>query len=390
MMRIAAGLLAALLAAPAAAQQPPLKIGMVAPFSGVAADYGKQMEAGARAWLRIHGDTIAGRKVELIVRDTTGPNPEIAKRLAQELVTRDKVDFLAGFGFTPEALAAAPIATEAKTPMVVMNAASSVVTTRSPYIARFSMTLQQVSAPMAQWAAKNGIKRVYTLVADYAPGIDSEEAFKRAFTAAGGQVVDSVRTPLRNPEFAPYVQRIKDAKPEAVFMFVPAGEQSIAFMKAFEERGLAKEGIKVIATGDLTDDNVLNNMGEPVAGVITSHHYSAYHDSPENKAFVKAFHEVAKDLPRPNFMGVGGYDGMAAIAEVTKKLGGKVDGDKAMEAFKGLKLASPRGPISIDPATRDIVQTVYIRRVQKIGNEYWNVEFDRFNDVKDPGKEEKK
>ncbi len=366
--------------------QEPVKIGVVAPFSGVAADYGKQMEAGIRAWLRINGDTVAGRRIQLIVRDTTGPNPEIAKRLAQELVTRDKVDFLAGFGFTPEALAAAPVATEAKVPMIVMNAASSVVTTRSPYIARFSMTLPQVSAPMAMWAAKNGIRKVYTLVADYAPGIDSENAFKAAFTTAGGQVVDSVRVPLRNPEFAPYVQRIKDAKPEAVFMFVPAGEQSIAFMKAFEERGLAKAGIRVIATGDLTDDNVLNAIGEPVLGVITSHHYSAAHDSPENKAFVTSFRQVAKDLPRPNFMAVGGYDGMAAIAEVVKKLGNRIDGDQAMEILKGLKLTSPRGPISIDPATRDIIQTVYIRRVEKIGGEYYNVEFDKYPDVKDPGK----
>jgi branched-chain amino acid transport system substrate-binding protein len=370
--------------------QEPVKVGLVAPFSGVAADYGKQMEAGIKAYFKLHGDTFAGRKIQIIVRDTTGPNPEIAKRLAQELVTRDKVDFLAGFGFTPEALAAAPVATEAKVPMVVMNAASSVVTTRSPYIARFSMTLPQVSAPMATWAARNGIKKVYTLVADYAPGIDSETAFKNAFTAAGGQVVDSVRVPLRNPDFAPFVQRIKDAKPEAVFMFVPAGEQSIAFMKAFEERGLAKDGIRVIATGDLTDDNVLNAMGDPVVGVITSHHYSAAHDSPENKAFVKAFKEVQKDLARPNFMGVGGYDGMAAIAEVVKKLGGRIDGDKAMEILKTMKLTSPRGPISIDPATRDIVQTVYIRRVQKVGNEYYNVEFDKFPDVKDPGKQEEK
>src|SRR3954447_23653676 len=328
---VAAG--AALLCIPAFAQQP-LKIGVVAPFSGVAGDYGKQMEGGIRAWLKIHGDTIAGRKVQLIIRDTTGPNPEIAKRLAQELVTRDNVDFLAGFGFTPEAMAAAPVATEAKKPMIVMNAASSVVTTRSPYIARFSMTLPQVSAPMATWAAKNGIKKVYTLVADYAPGIDSEAAFKKEFEAKGGQVVDSVRVPLRNPDFAPFVQRIKDAKPEAVFMFVPAGEQSIAFMKSFEERGLAKAGIKVIATGDLTDDTILNTEGDSVLGVITSHHYSAAHDSPENKAFVKAFHEVTQDLKRPNFMAVGGYDGMAAIAEVVKKLGNNIDGDKAMEILK--------------------------------------------------------
>ncbi len=375
----------ALLAAPLALAQD-VKIGLVAPFSGVAADYGKQMEAGMKAWMKIHGDTVAGRKIQILVRDTTGPNPEIAKRLAQELVTRDKVDFLAGFGFTPSALAAAPVATESKTPMVVMNAASSVVTTRSPYIVRFSMTLPQVSAPMATWAAKNGIRKVYTLVADYAPGLDAEKAFAAAFTAAGGAIVDSVRVPLRNPDFAPFVQRIKDAKPEAVFMFVPAGEQGIAFMKAFEERGLAKEGIKVIATGDLTDDDVLQTMGEPVLGVITSHHYSAHHDSAQNKAFVKAFGEVNTELKRPNFMAVGGYDGMAAIAEVVKKLGNAIDGDKAMEILKNVKMTSPRGPIAIDPATRDIVQTVYIRRVQRVGNDYYNVEFDRFPDVKDPGK----
>ncbi|HEX4780027.1 MAG TPA: ABC transporter substrate-binding protein [Usitatibacter sp.] len=380
-------LAALILGAAAVHAQEPVRVGVVAPFSGVAADYGKQMEAGMKAWMGIHGDTVNGRKIELLVRDTGGPNPEVAKRLAQELVARDKVDFLAGFGFTPEAMAAAPVATESKTPMIVMNAASSVVTTRSPYIARFSMTLPQVSAPMATWAAKNGIKKVYTLVADYAPGVDAENQFRKTFTEAGGTVVDSVRVPLKNPDFAPFVQRIKDSKPDAVFMFVPAGEQSIAFMKAFEERGLARQGIKVIATGDLTDDDVLQSMGEPVLGVITSHHYSAAHDSPENKAFVAAFRKVSGGLARPNFMGVGGYDGMAAIAEVVKKEGpGHIDGDKAMEILKGLKMTSPRGPIAIDPATRDIVQTVYIRRVQKVGGEYYNVEFDKFPDVKDPGK----
>jgi branched-chain amino acid transport system substrate-binding protein len=339
-----------------------------------------------RAYLKQHGDTIAGRKIELLIRDTGGPNPEVAKRLAQELVTRDKVDFLAGFGYTPEAMAAAPIATEAKTPMIVMNAASSVVTTRSPYIARFSMTLPQVSAPMADWAWKNGIRKVYSLVTDFAPGIDSETSFKARFTALGGQVVDAVRMPLRNPDYGPFVQRAKDAKPDAVFIFVPAGQDAVGFMKAFEERGLAKEGIKPIGPGDLTDDYVLNSIGDPVVGVITTHHYSAAHDSPENKAFVAAFNEVAKDLGRPNFMGVGGYDGMAAIAEVVKKLGNNIDGDKAMEVLKNLRMTSPRGPIHIDPATRDIVQTVYVRKVEKKGNEYWNVEFDKFPEVKDPGK----
>jgi len=363
-----------------------VKIGVIAPFTGPAAGFGKQIEAGMRAYMKINGDTFAGRKVQLIVRDTGGPNPEVAKRLAQELIARDKVDFLAGFGYTPEALAVAPVATEAKKPMIVMNAATSVITTRSPYIARFSMTLPQVSVPMATWAWKNGIKKVYTLVTDFGPGIDSETSFKNAFTALGGQVVDSVRTPLRNPEYAPYVQRAKDAKPDAIFLFVPAGQDSIAFMKAYDERGLAQAGIKLIATGDLTDDYVLNSLGDPVIGIVTTHHYSAAHDSPENKAFVKAFGEVAKDLGRPNFMGVGGYDGMSAIAEVVKKLGNTIDGDKAMEILKDMKLASPRGPISIDPATRDIVQTVYVRRVEKKGAELWNVEFDKFESVKDPGK----
>jgi branched-chain amino acid transport system substrate-binding protein len=388
MTRLALAALA-LCAATAFAQEP-LRIGLVAPFSGPFADYGKEFEGGMRAWMKMHGDTVAGRKIEIIARDTGGPNPETSKRLSQELVTRDKVDFLAGYGFTPDALAAAPVATEAKKPLVVMNAAGSVVTTRSPYIVRFSMTLQQVSAPMATWAARNGIKKVYTLVTDYAPGIDSETAFKNEFAKHGGQVIDSVRVPLRNPEFAPYVQRIKDAKPDAVFMFVPAGEQSIAFMKAFEERGLKQAGIRVIATGDLTDDDILNSMGDPVLGVITSHHYSAAHDSPENKAFLQAFKQVAPGVARANFMAVGGFDGMAAIAQVAGKLGGKIDGDKAMEIFKTIRMTSPRGPISIDPATRDIVQTVYIRRVEKKGNEYWNIEFDKFPDVKDPGKEEKK
>jgi branched-chain amino acid transport system substrate-binding protein len=363
----------------------PIKIGVVASFSGPFADYGKNIENGMRTYLKLNGDTIANRKIELIVRDTTGPAPDVAKRLAQELLTRDKVSFLAGFDFTPNAMAVAPLATEAKKPMIVMNAASSVITTKSPYIARFSFTLPQVTAPLADWAAKNGIKKVYSLVADYAPGIDAEAAFKKSFSAAGGQVVDAVRVPLKNPDYSPFLQRIKDSKPEAVFIFLPAGEPGIAFMKAFNERGLAKAGIKLLATGDLTDDSVLTAMGEPTLGVITTHHYSAAHDSPENKAFVKAFGEVSGGK-RPNFMAVGGYDGMAAIAEVIKQSSGEIDGDKAMAIFKGLKLTSPRGAISIDPETRDIVQTVYLRRVQKVDNELFNVESEHFENIKDPGK----
>lgn len=366
--------------------QETIKVGLIAAFSGPFADYGKQMEGGIKAYMAQHGDQVAGKKVQIIIKDTTGPAPEIAKRLAQELVVRDKVDFLAGFGLTPEALAVAPIAEQAKKPMIIMNAASSVITTKSNYIARFSMTLPQVSSPMATWALKHGIKRVVTLVADYGPGIDAETAFKTNLLGGGGQVVESIRVPLRNPEFAPYIQRIKDAKPEAVFIFVPAGEQSIAFMKGYRERGLAEAGIKVIATGDLTDDHVMPAMGDATLGVITTFHYSAAHDSPENKAFLKNFAAANPGAGRPNFMAVAAYDGMNAIYEVSRKLNGKIDGDRAMAILKTMKFVSPRGPIAIDPATRDIVQTVYVRKVEKIGNEAYNVEFDKFENMKDTGK----
>ncbi|MBU67976.1 MAG: ABC transporter substrate-binding protein [Cupriavidus sp.] len=364
----------------------PVKIGLIAPFSGSFADYGKQMEGGIKAWQSLHGDTVAGRKIQIIVKDTTGPAPDIAKRLAQELVVRDKVDILAGFGLTPEALAVAPIAEQAKKPMVIFNAASSVITTKSNYIARVSMTLPQISAPMATWAVRNRIKKVVTLVADYAPGIDAETAFKTNFLGGGGQIVESIRVPLRNPEFAPFIQRIKDARPEAVFLFLPAGEQGVAFMKGFRERGLADAGIRVIATGDLTDDHVLPAMGDATLGVITSFHYSAAHDSKENKAFLKAFAAANPGAGRPNFMAVAAYDGMAAIYEALKKTNGAPDGDKFLAALKGMTLQSPRGPITIDPATRDVIQTVYIRKVEKVNGELYNVEFDKFDGVKDSGK----
>lgn len=374
------------LTALSAQAQETIKIGLIAPFSGPFADYGKQMEGGIKAYMKQHGDTVAGKKIEIIAKDTTGPVPEVAKRLAQELVVRDKVDFLAGFGLTPEALAVAPIAEQAKKPMIIMNAATSIITTKSDYIARVSMTLPQISAPMGTWANKNGIKKVVTLVADYGPGIDAEAAFKKEFVAGGGQVTEALRVPLRNPEFAPYIQRIKDAKPDAVFIFVPAGEQSVAFMKGYRERGLAEAGIKVIATGDLTDDHVLPAMGDSVLGVITTFHYSAAHNSPENKTFLKFFKETNPSAGRPNFMAAAAYDGMHVIYEVSKKLNGKIEGDKAMAALKGMKINSPRGPITIDPATRDVVQTVYVRKVEKVNGELHNVEFDKFADLKDPGK----
>jgi branched-chain amino acid transport system substrate-binding protein len=374
-------------AAPASEASAPIKIGLLAPFSGQFAGLGGQIEGGVKAYLESHGGSIDGREVQLLVRDTTGVAPDVAKRLAQGLIVRDKVDFIAGFALTPNAMAVAPLATEAKKPMVIMNAATSSITTKSPYVVRVSFTLPQVTAPLATWAARNSIASVYTLVSDYAPGADAEAQFEKTFEAAGGKVVGSDKVPVNNPDFAPFIQRIKDQKPAAVFVFVPAGAQGIAFMKAFHERGLDEVGIRVIATGDVTEDQELNGMGEAALGVVTTHHYSAAHPSAENTAFKAAFAKVAGAGLRPNFMAVGGYDGMAAIAAVVKKLGpGKIDGDRAMEAFKGLELSSPRGPIRIDPETRDVVQTVYVRKIERRDGELYNVEFEEFPAQKDPGK----
>jgi branched-chain amino acid transport system substrate-binding protein len=369
---------------PASAAGNTIKVGIVAEMSGTFADFGQQITNGARAYMKQYGDTVAGKKIELIVKDVTGPAPDVAKRLAQELVVKDEVDFIAGFGLTPNAMAVASIASEAKKPTVIMNAASSVITTKSPYMVRTSMTLPQVTEPMAQWAYKSGVRKAYMVVADYGPGHDAEKAFRGAFTKAGGEIVGEVRVPLKNPEFGPFVQRVKDAKPQAVFVFMPAGELALGFMKTSTERGLEKAGIKLLTTGDLTEDGILEALGDHALGVISTHHYSMAHDSPENKAFLAAYAKVSPQ--RPNFMAVGAWDGMAAIYEVVRKLDGNIDGDKAMGVFKGLKIASPRGPIQIDADTRDIVQNVYVREVKKVGGKLYNVEFDHFPAVKDPGK----
>jgi branched-chain amino acid transport system substrate-binding protein len=364
----------------------PLKIGFVLPMSGPFAAYGKQIEHGARLYLQEHKDTIAGRKVEILVKDDTGVAPEISKRAAQELLVKDRVDILAGFGLTPSAFAVAPLATEAKKPMVVMNAASSAITTKSNFIVRTSHTLPQVTAPIASWAAKNKIRKVFTLVADYGPGHDAEAQFRKTFTGAGGEIIGDVRTPVKNPDFAPFLQKIKDAKPDAVFLFVPPGEQTIAFMKGFAERGLAKAGIHIIGTGDLTDEDLLDTVGDNALGITTSFHYADSHKSPENQAYTDAY---ARAYPkdRPNFMSVGGYDGMQLIARTLEKTKGDASGEKFIEAARGMSWNSPRGPVSIDPQTRDIVQTIYIRKVTRVGSKLQNVEFDQVPAFKDPGKQ---
>ncbi len=365
--------------------QQPLRVGLILPMTGPFASTGKQVDAAVRLYIAERGDIAAGRKIEVLLRDDANA-PEVTKRFAQELVANDHVEILAGFGLTPLAFAAAPIATATKVPMIVMCAGTLVIPEKSPYIVRTSFTLPQNTTPIAMWVAKHGIEKVFTLVADYAPGIDSETTFTRVFRASGGQIVGSVRSPVQNPDYAPFVQRAKDAKADALFVFVPSGEGA-AVMKQVEERGLRAAGVKLIGPGDITDDDILDSMGDAAIGTITSQNYSAAHPSAENRAYVAAF-EKANPGVRPNFMSVGGWDGMDLIYRVLAKTNGSAEGDKFISAAKGLSWMSPRGPITIDPATRDIIQNVYIREVKRVNGHLFNVEFDVFKAVRPDGKAE--
>ncbi len=364
----------------------PFKIGLIIPMTGPFASTGKQVEAAARLYMEQHGNEVAGRKIELIVKDDGGVQPEATKRIAQELVVQDKVGALAGFGLTPLAFAAAPVATQSKTPMVVMAAGTSSIVEKSPYIVRTSMTLPQVTAPIGLWAAKQGgMKTAVTLIADYGPGHDAEKVFAKTFTENGGKVLASLRVPMQNPDFSPFLQRVRDLKPDAMFIFVPSGQGS-TLMKQFTERNLAGEGIKLIGTGDVLDDDLLPSMGDEAVGITTSQHYSAAHDSPENKAYVEAFKKFTNNSMRPNFMSIGGYDGMHLIYEALKKAGPNATGDQILAAMKGMEWVSPRGPVSIDPETRDIVQNVYIRKSERLADgQIYNIEFDTIEKFKDPG-----
>jgi branched-chain amino acid transport system substrate-binding protein len=366
-----------------------VKLGVVDTYSGPFAAVGDLMDRGIRLYVAQHEkDLPPGVKLEIIRRDDTGPNPEVAKRMAQELITRDHVQLLAGTIYTPNALAIAPLATEAKVPFVIMNAGTAVITTKSPYIARVSFTMWQSGFPLGSWAAKNGIKKVYSVVTDYGPGIDAEAAFTKGFTDAGGQMVGSVHVPLANPDYVPFLQRVKDAAPDAVFAFVPGGKDSTALMKAFSDLGLKQAGIRLIGTGDITTDEELPNMGDVALGVVTAFHYSAAAKRPANEAFVKAYQAEFKTKDDPSFEVVGGYDGMAAIFHVIIAQKGKIDPDKTMELLKGWKDDnSPRGPIMIDPDTRDIVQNEYIRKIEKVNGKLANVELETIPMVKDPWKE---
>ncbi|MGK6316369.1 ABC transporter substrate-binding protein [Neorhizobium sp. DT-125] len=365
---------------PAAAQEA-VKIGLILPMTGPFASTGRQVEAGVKAYMALNGDTVAGKKIEVVLRDDAGVADQ-TRRIAQELVVNDGVKMLMGFGLTPLAMSVAPVLNQAKIPAIITSATTSAIMPQSQYYVRTSMAGPQSAVPVATWAVQNNLKRVVTLVSDYGPGIDIEQGFTNQFKKDGGTIVEAVRVPLANPDFAPFLQRVRDAKPDAVFAFVPSGVGSL-FMKQFVERGLAEAGIKLIGTGDITDDDLLNGIGPAAKGVITGHFYSALHDSPENKAFVEQVKKATNNM-RPNFMSVGGYDAMALAYAALKKTEGDTDGTKLVEAMKGMSWVSPRGPITIDPATRDIVQDIYMREVKEVNGELYNVEFATYPKIKDP------
>ena len=358
-----------------------VKIGLVLPLTGPFTSTGKRILNGARLYVQQHGETVGNKTVELVVRDDTGV-ADSTKRIVQELLVGDRVAVLARFGLTPLAFAAAPLATEAKVPMIVMGAATSSVTEKSPYVARTSFAQGQSPSVLAGWIAAQGIKTVVTIVSDFAPGYDSEGVFKEAFERGGGKVIDSIRAPVQSPDFAPFLQRARDAKPDALFVFVPAG-QSGALIRQFVERGLDKSGIRLFGAGDITDDEFLNSMGDAVLGVVTAYHYSAAHPSPLNQTFTAEMLKLSNGV-RANFFGVSGYDGMHLIYDALTKTDGKTDGDALIGAMKGMAWESPRGPISIDPDTRDVVQNIYLRKVERLNGQLWNTEFATYPAVKDP------
>lgn len=378
-MLLATALAVAALATPAAAQDT-IKIGLVQSMSGTLAAVGKQVLAGARLYMQIHGDTVAGRKIQLIVKDDT-TTPDVARRLAQDLIVNDKVDIL-GVGITPASMAIAPLVTDAKVPTVIMVSGTAAVIDRSPMFVRVSFTLGQQSSVMGDWAYKNAIRNVAIVQSDWAPGAEATAVFTEYFTKAGGKINQTLKVPLSNPDFSPFIQRAADSKPDGLFVFIPTGQAGI-FARQFIERGLHKTGIKLIGTGDLTDDDDLPGMGDPMLGVVTAGIYSASHDSPANKAYVAAMKKANNGM-RPNFISLGGWDGMHAIYEALKKTGGKTDGPALINAMKGLTWESPRGQISIDAQTREIVQNIYLRRVERVGGELYNTEFETIKAVKAP------
>ena len=379
---------AAALAASAAFAQTPVKVGMIVDYTGQFADTGNQIDNGYKLYVKQHGDTVAGRKIETIRKDNGGMQPDVAKRLSQEFVVRDKGDIIAGFDLTPNALAAGDVSAEAKKFMVVMNAATSIITTKSPYMTRTSSTTPQLNGALGTWAAKNGIKKVYTLVSDYGPGLDAVAAFTENYTAAGGAIVGAAKFPVATLDFSAFIQAAKDSNPDAIYIWTPGGTQPAAIGKALAERGVDTSKVKILGQDELTGVSAIASMGDLSIGIITAAMYDYSHKSPMNEKFVKAFQDEYKRMP--DIFAIGGYDGATLIYKALEKTGGKADGESLIAAAKGMTWESPRGTILIDPETRDIVQTVYIRRVTKVDGKLINVEFDKVDNVKDPVKEKMK
>jgi branched-chain amino acid transport system substrate-binding protein len=379
-----AGLALALLGAGAIHAEDTVKIGVIISYSGQFADTGAQMDNGIKLYMKQHGDTVAGKKIVLVRKDNGGIAPDVAKRLAQEAIVRDGADILAGFELTPNALAVGDVSAEAKKFMVVMNAATSIITTKSPYIARTSATTPQLNYTLGTWAAKSGLKKIYTMVSDYGPGIDAETWFQTGFKEAGGEIVGSVRFPVANPDFSAFIQAAKDKSPDAIYIWIPGGAQPAAVGKALSERGVDIAKTKVLGQDALAFETALQGMGDAGIGIITVSNYDYNHQSAMNKDFVKAYNDEYHR--NPDIFSIGGYDGMHLIYAALEKTGGKTDADSLIAAAKGMSWESPRGPLLIDPETRDIVQTVYIRRVEKVGDGLRNVEIDSVPNVKDPAK----
>ncbi len=365
------------------AQDTPVKVGILGPFSGPFAHYGTLFKAGAEAYLASQGGKLAGKPVELIYRDTGGPNPAQTKALAQELIVKNKVDYLGGFVFTPNALAVAPLIQQSQTPTVIFNAATSSITEKSEYFIRTSYTLWQVTVPLAQWAAKQGTKKIVTAVTDYGPGIDAEAAFKSEFAKQGGTVVESIRMPMATTDFGPFAQRIRASGAQAVYTFLPGGPPNLGFVKAYNENGLAKAGIQFLGTAE-TDEFDLQKFGDAALGLTTAFHYSGAHDSPQNKAFVAAL-KKQDPAATANYASVGAWDGMYVIHKMIEATGGKKDGAKALAAARQLQWESPRGPVAIDPKSRHITQNVYLRKVEKQGGMLVNAEAQSFGPQVDFG-----
>jgi branched-chain amino acid transport system substrate-binding protein len=387
-MRVRSIILAGLVVAATPAAADAVKVGAILTLSGPDATPGIQIDRGLKLYIKEHaGELPSGFTIELITRDDTGPNPDVAKRLAQELITRDHIQILTGVIWTPNAAAIAPIATEAKLPFIISNAAGVAIPRLSPYIARVSFTLWQTAFPLGRWAADRNKGKAYSLVADYAPGVDAENGFSAGFTEGGGEMAGKVRFPLADLNYTPYLQRLADAKPQTAYIFVPVGN-AVTMMRAVSNLNLAAQGITLVSTMDLVPDEQLPDMGDSTLGLITSGNYSAAGPRPQNKAFVAAWKREYGPDALPDFTGVQGWDSMAAIFAVIKATGGKFDGDTAMAVLSNWQDPdSPRGPISINPATRDVIENIYLRKVEKVDGKLANVEFQTIPNVVDPWKE---